>query len=651
LIIDLLRWVALLPLVLLPGVWVSHTLGHKFLTALQRLAFALTLSPFVVALQMIVIRAFKIDFASASWVVLGINLPAIVFLLKGGSSIDRLERQSDFCLNILLVGLMFVGGIIYVAYPWFIIDGYREYGYHNLLYIDAVYSLSRAQGIVPEESQMAGYVLAYPWFSQLYTGAVASVTDIAPTVLYCLLNATQLLAMTLCIVATLREELKLRWPVSMLAVALVFWGQNIPGTIGGFFAPGGTFAWAWLLGDMRTGPFLLKFNNANAMPFGLAIMAAVVLLALVARRQTGWQVSLIFGILLTSMGMIYPALLPPVGLLSGLVLLLWFMPLAKESPRASRPQLLCMLLSLLAAAGLSYIYKQIITADLQMSSIWLSSSDRILRKSALFGVSMILPLIPAAIFVIRRLPHREWNTLALFGFVLICFSLNIAFSMGGNIEYKFLYGGSLGLALLAALFVDRYIKFSPMYDVAFACLFTLSLLTLYLKHSYGYRTLVPRYISEGPVLSERSFALALSETESDAQWTNFVRNKTPLDSIVVTKDRRHHVGTYTNRSFYVAQDDEDLRRRIGYAETVLYNLITLRGYPAEEFNRRLQVIELLYGAVSHSDVEFAFNCIKRMGRPVVMHFEKDCVAVQWLHQMHPESLVFDKNGHKVWLLN
>lgn len=646
--LDLLRWLTLIPLSVLPGAWVSHTLGRGLLHRRQALALALVLSPFVVAMEMLLLRSVAVPFEMAAWLALIGNLPAVLLLRKRDCESGVMAPRKDW--SHWIIGILAAGGIVYAAYPWLTVPGYRVFSYHNYLYIDAVYSLSRSQSLVPEEAQMAGYVLAYPWFSQLHTATLGVVSDMAPTFLYCLLNAVQLIALTLCIFSAARDELKLKLPSATLVTTLVFWGQNIPGTIAGFYATGGAYAWAWLLGDLRTGPFLLKFNNANAMPFGLALLSAVVLLALIAGRAGVLRVGILIGVLLAAMGTLYPALLPPAGLLGGVVWMLGTTPLAAGRPRQSRRDLAVFAACLFVAAVISYLYKQIITGELQMAAIWVSDGARMMTKFNLFIVSMILPLIPALLYVMRELKRRQYVLLVLGAFVLLCTGLNIAFSMGGNIEYKFLYGSAIGLALLAGMYVDRYVTLPPRAAAAASGLLAMLLLALYIKHSYGYKALVPGHIQNGPPVVEAGYALDLHESEPDAGWTRWVREHTPVDSVVITHQRVHYVGTYLNRTQYVVEDGDDLKRRIGYGETAKYNLITLRGYPKDIFEHRLGVVSKLYVAQEEEALQQVMEELRAVGRPIVLHFEGDTFARRWFDLHHAKSKIYDRDGHGVWLL-
>ena len=59
--------------------------------------------------------------------------------------------------------------------------------------LDMIYVLAR-KTLFPEEAQMAGLPLSYPWFSHSYLAVVGWLSDISPTYLLCVINPVLVLA-------------------------------------------------------------------------------------------------------------------------------------------------------------------------------------------------------------------------------------------------------------------------------------------------------------------------------------------------------------------------------------------------------------------------------------------------------------------------
>ena len=148
------------------------------------------------------------------------------------------------------------------------------------------------------------------------------------------------------------------------------------------------------------------------------------------------------------------------------------------------------------------------------------------------------------------------------------------------------------------------------------------LLALHLFHSYLIEAHYPPNLTYGPQVDEGSFWVSLNPSEADAAWTRAVRERTPEDTVIVVDQARHHLGSYLARSLLVPVDRDNWQSRVGYTETGKFNLVTLRGYPQDEFKRRLALIDSLYTETDPGTLRRLMQSLRAMNRPIVIHFAR-----------------------------
>jgi hypothetical protein len=645
-----MRMLAVPLLLVLPGVWVAFGLRLDPLSWTVRLALALALSPLVLAMQLVLLKLCGLSFARASWIALLLTLPA-AGLLWHRTAWTPLRRDSPHLGSLLL---SFTPAVLYTAYPWVTCPPYRIFAWHNFMHLDMIYALTRST-VLPEEPQMAGLPLAYPWFAHAFLAVVGWLTDSAPTALQCGVN---LVLVLVCVVfwSAAARRLGYHPAVAFLLVGLIGFGGNSLGTIWGAVrahGPGEAVMWAMHFGDFRTGPFLAKFNQLNAMNFGLTVFSGLVLVGVAACQEHVRGLAALVGVLLLAVGLLYGTIFPAAVLVGGGLLTLMALPVARDMPAYPRGEILHLGGALLLAGLLSAAYMAWMTRALTEPGVaLLTSGSDLLHKAVRAGWSLVLPGVLAVAGLWTARHRRRAPTLLLAGVAVGATLLFICTWMSSSaIEYKFLFCAIIPLALLAGGAVDPWARHHPSSAWAGAGVLVTGLLLVHLWHSYGLAAHYPPSLAEGPQVEEGAFWVRLAPADADAAWTRAVREQTPEDTVVVVHQSRHHLGSYLARSLLVPVDRGRLEARVGYAETGDYNLVRLRGYPWDEFARRVRLIDSLYTEADPAVLRRGIASLRAMHRPVVLHFARAGIPLlQWLKQERLGRALFTDRGQEVWLI-
>ncbi|MDR4496966.1 MAG: hypothetical protein MRK02_03430 [Candidatus Scalindua sp.] len=178
--------------------------------------------------------------------------------------------------------LVSFGGIIYaflagsVAIPWIYEPNFRRFSWHSLFHTDVCYSFARG-AMIPEEPELAGVSLAYPWIGHIYWSILAFSADLSPTVISLITNLVLMGSIGILYFA-LARELGASDLVALISLVVVALGTNVPGLIGwSIIQPNDNGVWWAILGDLRTAPFIQKFSAFEAMTLGLSLYTGLVL--------------------------------------------------------------------------------------------------------------------------------------------------------------------------------------------------------------------------------------------------------------------------------------------------------------------------------------------------------------------------------------
>ena len=315
-----MRIASLLLLMVLPGSWLAFCPGSAHLSYGARFALAIVLSPPVAAVQFFVLRLAGLTFQQVVPVLQFVNLGSLFLIVRAFSSrYPRISWRQG-----LLGGTVYASVAACVAIPWLWQPDFRQYSWHGLLHTDIVYTFARG-ALLPEEPELAGIALGYPWVGHVFWALLAWSADLSPTIIYVVTNLA-LLGATGMLYYTLARDLGASEVTSLATPVILALGTNLPGLIGwSIIPPNDNGIWWGILGDLRYAPFLLKFVTFETMPFGLALHSALVYLSVSAVRKHKSLEIFLIPTILTASAALYPNLFPASALLvMALIVTLFF---------------------------------------------------------------------------------------------------------------------------------------------------------------------------------------------------------------------------------------------------------------------------------------------------------------------------------------
>ena len=107
---------------------------------------------------------------------------------------------------------------------------------------------------------------------------------------------------------------------------------------------------------------------------------------------------------------------------------------------------------------------------------------------------------------------------------------------------------------------------------------------------------------------------------------------------------------YTNRSLYVVGFPESVT---GYGLLIEENLIDIRGYPADVYEKRLCFVERLYTEDDPMELSSCLAELKKLQRPIALHFsgEQRVGLLTWMRGQRIGSEVASNGAHIVWYID
>src|SRR5438105_4314470 len=248
-------------LMLLPGAYVVSLLKPMGLSPKAQLSLCVVLSPLVVATEVLLLKLAGLPFASIVRIIIFAAMPGVLLLFRlrtnapwhAGSPRSRPCRAAAGALLFMLL-------VACITAPWIRSPAYRVYGSHALMHTDICYQICRPS-ILPEEPELAGLSLAYPWFSHVFVAVVGFACHWPPTLVYPLTNIIWLAIACLLTYEACRA-IGASAPAGVLAVGLLMLGTNIAGRVEAilkfWFSGSANRLVAW--SDPRYTPFLVKYQ-------------------------------------------------------------------------------------------------------------------------------------------------------------------------------------------------------------------------------------------------------------------------------------------------------------------------------------------------------------------------------------------------------
>jgi hypothetical protein len=635
---------AALALTILPGSWIMYGLPISGIAPMARLAMAIALSPAVVGLQLLILESLGVPFTISANALVFLNLPCVVLLVR----CLRAERVSGQTESWLLFAPLLVMLIAIPMLLWSLIPGLRAYQWETLLQTDVVYTIAR-DGVYVEETNLAGLNLAYGWIAHSYWSIIGWLGDWAPTTIYPFTNVLWIMVTFFLSYELGKSGLGFHPTTALLGVTLLFLGTNLVGVVL-LIMTGYSEWWAHYFGDMRYSPFLSKFYGFDTMLWGMALLNGLALVYTVALHKRVTPLEGLTFILLVSLGLTYPVLFPAGLVFAGCFILLVMARLTEDLPEYTRGEIVRLGFATLLSVIAVGLYVGLTTADRDAAIFTISGQGDISSKTIRFlgamGLFMLLAALPLIGFIRRR--HGPALLLVLSALALSATYVVIDLT---QLEYKYVLAATVGLAFLAAAAVDPLFQQRPRLGSAIMTTVAAGLAATNLILVFQARAHIPGNLVQGAPLDESSFWIALSPSEPDSAWTNSIRKKTPVSTVVIAQRPGVQLSVLVGRSMYVPSDLEG-GYIPGYNLNQRFYLLEQRGYPTDIYDRRLEVVETLYTSENADAIIDALHDLKELGRPVAIYFPRQAsYSLRWMRAQSVGIALFSDDQNIVWFID
>lgn len=649
-----MMWTALMglggiALYILPGSWVAFTARESSLRPAARLALAVVLSPLVLAAEFMLLRSLGVPFETVAVVLPPLNLPALLLVGRAAARWPRPRAGAVvqwFLILTLLVGFIcvFMGDV-----------QVRGNHGHAWLHTDIIYMLA-AGPLPPEEPQLAGRLLAYPWLAHIQQAVISYLFDTAPNSGYLLTNAVWLVA-----VIALMAEITARCGgdrvAQMAAAVLLSFGVNAAGYIGRLLGPEALVARFGIWGDPRYTPWLRKFGIFEPTVFGIGLFAAIAAV-LMSRGGDGGRSPhhLLLAALVLSAALLYPVLFPASLALVGasVVLLLvqhWrSIHRAKRAPCGSAPAPWREAAALIGIGALGVIALAgsvaAVTVERAGSPSVATVAVADLGGRLVTAIVVLAPLLVGALAWRTALREHWYPSALLLLASLPILGVYLLFDiLYWSNEYKFIFAAAICLTPFAAVTAVRLLAPAGRAAVPLGCAAALALMSPAL-HRLWVDSASPAY---RPQIDASRFDLRLRPDEPFAAVTDAVRRASPATAVLVARTAPLDWVALTGRASYVAPGDSWVH---GLGMQADFLLKRVRDYPAGLVDERRATVLRLFDS---DNAEVRAAAVRRMmgemGRPlVVIALPDDRGLLDWLSAYPGAGPIHVGRAASAWLL-
>jgi hypothetical protein len=634
--ITVLALAAAASLLLLPGAWIAFTVPVSQLSLSSRLALAGILSPIVVVAQHYAIRLTGVQFSTTAWLLVAVNAGSVLFIWRRWTR-DRPRPLALGASQLFSAGLFAV--LVACISSWFTTHELRIFNYHAWLHASIANQFLTGR-LVPEEPELAGLALAYPWLGHVFWSVLSHVADWPHTRVYVATDVAALAWTCLAVLETCRA-LGARAATGRLALLWLTLGTNVVG-FWIFTATG------WLPGDLRYTPWLRKFMISELSAFVLALLAGLMLTGVLALRTRSRTLLAIACLLTASVGLVYALLLPAALAFSGVLLVWWWFDPQLGDARSRRWSAAAFAGGIVLATVASAAFLGMVTSARSSAPVALSSFEPLISKLAT-GLVAVFPFVLAAGLGLRRRWREPAVGVSLCAAAL-CFLIRPAVQLAGYGEYKFMFPTVLLLAPAAALGVERWTGARSSMDWLVLASAVLLLPSVTARTSDGGQLLRERY----PPVHEAGTSLVLDDSGAEAGWIAAVRAQTRPDAVVAVRRARFLLPVLTERAL-VGPPEEIYGAYPGYAERSRFNLVTLRGYPASIVDERTTLLQQVFSVDGPANAADLLERLQALNRPIALVYERgdDRTFLSWLQQEHHGRQIFASpdGGVVTWLID
>ena len=642
---------------ILPGAWVTFGLRLPRFPFWLKLLLGLCISPVVVCIQFYALRSVGISFGSVVPVTVLINLPALylIYLRRENASIpDRKILLGAAAVLILPLALLL---------PQLLDSQIRVFTGHTWMQSDIVYMLADGH-LRLYEPELAGIRMDYPWVAHPYHAVLSYLINSAPATSFIWTNLIILICAFGITAYTVAELGGDRFS-QITAFVWVCFGLNfagyiifvmVPGAAHGTFWEHGPYNYAWIGGDYRITPWLLKFYFFEQSIIGQCLMAGAVYV-LIRIRATIFTLDalLLLFVLLLGVGVVYSVYFAPAAVAVVLAAVMIFMDKSRSDQRERIRQCLQLGTVLALSAVLTYAFVKFVSVDRTTPPIILPAFTINFAKYAILKSAssfFVLFLFLAGLAVAFR---RCWKlnpdaTIIVAGCGLSSAALYVLLEIPTpSAEYKFLLSAGLSLAPFSALALQPYFAVRKNLRLPVFSAVALLLMLPWIHKLYTDFPWTPPWPHVAADAS--NFELRLPPDEPLAPLCEAIRQQTPEDTILVMEKTEVHFPTLTHRRLY-APPLQDLPRAGVFIISSLL-LGNQKGYGKEIISDRRAVVKELFNASDDAARSRAIGEIAKQQAPiaVVTELPQHSALRSWLQADPKNTVLFDDGVRTLWLVD
>jgi hypothetical protein len=637
------RVLGLLSVVFLPGAWITFGLRLGSWGFYTRLSIGAVLSPIVICAEFYIVRLLGISFEVTAYLLALINLPVLTLIWRRRDGIQPLNWHAIVTWGIvLLVPLACLSGPLMLFPEWRLFCG------HPWMHADVVYQFANGM-FIPEEPVLAGVVLSYPWAGHIPQAVLSCVLNSPPISSFRWTNLLWLAFIIHMNTAIVRRLGGRDFAALSSAVWLLF-GVNILGYLVGQILPSSIGSRVDILGDYRYSPWVLKFCDFNQMPFALGFFSGIAYLMTERWPEGGiWGRSFILFALLLGLGVVYPICLAPAYgvVLGGAVTL--FLEGRYGNGVGPRKRLFAIGLAVVLASILCLLNLDWVTQDSSKATMLGIVGKKSMAIRAFKTLIVTFPLVCLVGLSLRKVWKDKWDIcfVLISGAAWSCMlhvTLHIPYFSN---EYKFIFTAAMCLAPFSGLVMEKLQGGLGRWRTAFVV--SLALILAWPFYDKIYRDPFPQKPEELPLLNRSEFNLRLDAREPFSAIAETIRDKTPLETILVMDHAEFHVPTVTRRALFAPTGDDKIYH--GFALRYSTYLHGVRGYESTLIKQREKI---LAGFFNQENVVRRKNCLKHilaLGRPVAIILDRGRheILLNWLKNEKIGECIY-AGGQVLWLV-
>jgi hypothetical protein len=215
-------------------------------------------------------------------------------------------------------------------------------------------------------------------------------------------------------------------------------------------------------------------------------------------------------------------------------------------------------------------------------------------------------------------------------------------------EYKFIFTAAICLAPFPSLALEPLFNRLGRFAVP-----ALAVLTIILAAPFAEKTYAEAfyyYTRPGPLLDTSHFDLSLSPEHPLSGLIGAIREKTPINSLLVLKDTTIHFPTVTRRQLYVAP--AETMPQPGILVTSDEMLTLVKGYPRQLVDERRSTVSDLFDSNDPARMKIALSRMLEFGRPLVLILDgqQQGDLRHWLTKRGIGTLLYDDGSNSLWLI-